>query len=185
MCKKCVHYTGDLTTKTCFRMALLGLLFIFFMIYVGMEVAFGLYIFTFATKSSSKFSKTQGTTLNTVFWGFFAFGRFVSIFVTKVLSPNGMYFNIVCMRTSEYSTTLNHILGLLRCDLIGTIISTVILLCYPLYANSAEFFLWLGVAIYGFSIASTFPTGISWAEQYITINGRYLYLAQKFFCAVD
>nr|CAB3258868.1 sodium-dependent glucose transporter 1-like [Phallusia mammillata] len=133
-----------------FRWTMLGLLFIFFMVYVGMEVAFGLYIFTFATAGATNFSKDQGTALNSVFWGFFAFGRFISIFVSKILSPN----------------------GLLRIDLLGTILSTALLLCYPLYSTSAIFLLWVGVALYGLSIASTFPTGISWAEQYITINGR-------------
>jgi len=132
-----------------FRMKMICLLFFFFMIYVGMEVAFGLYIYTFAINYSTAWTKDLATTLNTVFWGTFAAGRFGCIFVTRCLRPN----------------------TILRCDLIGTLISVVLLICYPLFDQSASFLLWGAVSLYGLSIASIFPTGISWAEQYITVNG--------------
>nr|XP_002122926.3 sodium-dependent glucose transporter 1-like [Ciona intestinalis] len=133
-----------------FRLKMLVLLFLFFLVYVGIEVTFGVYVYTFAINSDKQYSKDSATMINSLFWGAFALGRFISIFVSKVLKP----------------------LGLISIDLVGTFIAAVILVCFPYYYDTADALLWVGTFIYGISMASIFPSGLSYAEQYITINGK-------------
>ena len=133
-----------------FRLKMLSLLFFFFFVYVGMEVTFGVYIYTFAIESENNYSKSQATALNTLFWGLFAVGRFIAIPTSKLISPTKF----------------------LIFDLVGTFTAAVVLACFPLYAKIADFIFWIVVGLYGFSLASIFPTGITWAEQYITVTGK-------------
>ena len=133
-----------------FRIKMLVLLFCFFLIYVGAEVSFGVYIYTFATTCEKQYSKTIASLMNSVFWGAFAVGRFIAIPISRFFPPSRV----------------------LQADLLGTLVSAITLVCFPFYAKSADFLLWLAIAVYGISMASIFPTGITWAEQYITITGK-------------
>ena len=133
-----------------FRIKMLCLLFLFFMVYVGTEVTFGVYVYTFAIHSRRHYSKTAASHLTSLFWGAFAIGRLMAI-------PLAKWF---------------HSAQLLKGDLVGTFTAVIALNCFPLYAQTAEFILWIAVALYGFSMASIFPSGVSWAEEYITITGR-------------
>lgn len=63
--------------------------------------------------------------------------------------------------------------GMLVLDFLGINCATVILTMFSTYAESAEYLLWIAVALYGWSMASMYPSGISWGECYITINWRY------------
>ncbi|XP_078487668.1 sodium-dependent glucose transporter 1-like [Ciona intestinalis] len=133
-----------------FRLKMLVPLFLFYLLYVGIEVTFGVYLYTFAINSDKQYSKDAATMLNALFWGAFALGRFISIFVSKVLKPLGMIF----------------------IDLVGTFIGALILVCFPYYYDTTDSLLWVGTFIYGMSMASIFPSGLSYTEQYITINGK-------------
>ena len=133
-----------------FRCKVLGLLFLFFLVYVGVEVTFGVYIYTFAIHCVNHYSKTTATALNSLFWGTFALGRFLSIPLSKWCSPG----------------------KLIKADLFGTFVAAVTLACFPLYAKKADFLLWIAVSVYGISMASIFPSGVSWAEEYITVTGK-------------
>ena len=133
-----------------FRIKMLFLLFVFFLLYVGNEVAFGVFIYTFAITSDNHYTKSEASLLNSLFWGAFAVGRFIAIPVSKFLPPSKA----------------------LQIDLLGTTFAAVVLVCFPFYAKAADFLLWIGVTVYGLSMASIFPTGISWAEQYITITEK-------------
>ena len=133
-----------------FRIKMLSLLFFFFLVYVGTEVTFGVYIYTFAIQSSNRYSKTAASHLTSLFWGAFALGRLLAIPLSKRFRPS----------------------QLLKGDLLGTAVAVAALNCFPLYARNAEFILWVAVAVYGFSMASIFPSGVSWAEEYITITGK-------------
>lgn len=133
-----------------FRFKMLVLLYLFFLLYVGAEVTFGVYIYTFAIKSAKHYSKSIATGLNSLFWGSFAVGRFIAIFLSKWFQPS----------------------QLLKGDLLGTLIAVIILVCFPYYYQQADILLWIAVIIYGFSMASIFPTGVSWAEEYITVNEK-------------
>ena len=63
------------------------LICIFFFLYVGAEVVMGVDITTFTVKSSLHMSKAEGAFTNAMFWGAFATGRFLSIFLAIYLNP--------------------------------------------------------------------------------------------------
>ena len=60
---------------------------LFFLLYVGMEVCFGLYIATFAVESQLNLSKSEGAFITAIFWGSFATGRFLAIFAAVKMRP--------------------------------------------------------------------------------------------------
>uniref|UniRef100_A0A671MYW4 Major facilitator superfamily domain containing 4B n=2 Tax=Sinocyclocheilus anshuiensis TaxID=1608454 RepID=A0A671MYW4_9TELE len=124
---------------------LLFLLSLFFFFYVGSEVAYGSFIFTYG-KDYVGMKPVEATGLNSLFWGTFAAGRGLAIFFAACLRPG--------------------ILILL--SLVGTTVSAL-LLC--LFSRNPPM-LWACTAIYGVSMSTTFPSGISWVEQYTTVTGR-------------
>uniref|UniRef100_A0A803TIQ1 Major facilitator superfamily domain containing 4B n=1 Tax=Anolis carolinensis TaxID=28377 RepID=A0A803TIQ1_ANOCA len=102
-----------------YHYALIILLSVFFFWYVGAEVAYAAYIFTYArTHVGMKESEAAG--LNSVFWGSFAACRGLAICLAACSHP-------------------------------GSIILLSIILA---------------------SVAAIFPSGISWVEQYTTIQGK-------------
>ncbi|XP_043961581.1 sodium-dependent glucose transporter 1 [Gambusia affinis] len=127
------------------HLALVILLFFFFFAYVGAEVAYGSFIFTFA-KDYAHMPETHAAGLNSLFWGTFAATRGVAIFFAACLYPGTM---------------------ILLC-LVGSMVSSL-LLCLFTNHNAV---LWVGTGLYGASMATTFPSGISWLEQYTTVTGR-------------
>ncbi|KAE8602684.1 hypothetical protein XENTR_v10014082 [Xenopus tropicalis] len=124
--------------------ALIFLLFLFFFCYVGAEVAYGSYIFTYAITTNIDHNKAAG--LNSLFWGVFAAVRGLAI----------------CFATCLYPGTM------LLVSVIGCTLSSLILVLF----NSNHLLLWAGTAVYGASMATTFPSGFSWAQQYTTIGGK-------------
>ncbi|KAK2883736.1 hypothetical protein Q8A67_017373 [Cirrhinus molitorella] len=124
---------------------LIFLLSLFFFFYVGSEVAYGSFIFTYG-KDYIGMKQVEAAGLNSLFWGTFAAGRGLAIFFASCLRPG--------------------ILILL--SLVGTTVSAL-LLC--LFSRNSPM-LWACTAIYGVSMSTTFPSGISWVEQYTTVTGR-------------
>ncbi|XP_050993740.1 sodium-dependent glucose transporter 1 isoform X2 [Labeo rohita] len=124
---------------------LIFLLSLFFFFYVGSEVAYGSFIFTYG-KDYVHMKPAEAAGLNSLFWGTFAAGRGLAIFFAACLHPG--------------------ILILL--SLVGTTVSAL-LLC--LFSRNSPM-LWTCTAIYGVSMSTTFPSGISWVEQYTTVTGR-------------
>ncbi|XP_044145379.1 sodium-dependent glucose transporter 1 [Bufo gargarizans] len=125
--------------------ALIFLLFLFFFFYVGAEVAYGSYIFTYAiTTAAMDHDKAAG--LNSIFWGVFAAVRGLAI----------------CFATCLYPGTM------LLLSVIGCAVASLFLLLF----HTNPIVLWAGSALYGASMATTFPSGFSWAQQYTTIGGK-------------
>lgn len=124
---------------------LVGLLFVFFLFYVGAEVTYGSYVFTYAT-IFAEMTESEAAALNSVFWGAFAVCRGAAIFGAAFLSPATMI--------------------------------VVSLVCSAASSSALAFFahyralLWAGTAVYGASMATVFPSGISWIEQYTVIEGK-------------
>ena len=89
-----IYYKVYKWNKFCFffrRITVLILLFILFFTYVGMEVAFGTFIYTMVTSTIySPMDKTQGTLLNTVFWAALAVGRGLAIPISVKFSPKSL-----------------------------------------------------------------------------------------------
>lgn len=125
--------------------ALILLLSFFFLCYVGAEVTYGSYIFTYA-KTYVAMTENEAAGLNTVFWGTFAICRGLAICFATCSSPGSMI-------------------------LLSVICSTVSSLFLALFSKH-PISLWLGSAVYGASMATIFPSGISWVEQYTTIQGK-------------
>ena len=125
---------------------ILSLMFVFYFFYIGIEVTYGGYIASYAV-CSLDFSKSTAAILTSVFWGTFALARAVSILLAAYKLSPGMMMVI---------------------DIIGSISAMIFLSAFL----SSKVILWVGSAVLGASIASMFPTAISWAEQYIEITGK-------------
>lgn len=127
------------------HMSLIILLFFFFFAYVGAEVAYGSFIFTFA-KDYAHMPQSQAAGLNSLFWATFAVCRGLAIFFAACVYPGTMI-------------------------LLSLVASTVSSLLLCLFSKE-QMALWFGTGLYGASMATTFPSGISWVEQYTTVTGH-------------
>ncbi|NWI95153.1 MFS4B protein, partial [Pitta sordida] len=128
-----------------YHYALIGLLFVFFLFYVGAEVTYGSYIFTYA-KVFAEMKENEAAALNSVFWGAFAACRGVAIFGAAFLYPGTM----------------------IVLSLLASLVSSSALAFFAHYRA----LLWVGSAVYGASMATVFPSGISWIEQYTVVQGK-------------
>lgn len=125
--------------------ALILFLALFFFFYVGAEVAYGSFIFTYA-KEYARMEEPQAAELNSLFWGSFAACRGAAIFFAACVYPG----------------------TLIVLSLVGSVIASLTLVLF----NDHHIMLWICTAIYGASMAATFPSGISWVEQYTTVSGK-------------
>ncbi|XP_063109963.1 LOW QUALITY PROTEIN: sodium-dependent glucose transporter 1C-like [Cavia porcellus] len=125
--------------------ALLCLLFLFFFFYVGAEVTYGSYVFSFATTHVGM-EESEAAGLNSAFWGAFAACRGLAILFATCLRPGTM---IVVSN-------------------IGSLVSSLFLVLF----DKNPLCLWIASSVYGASMATTFPSGISWLEQYTSISGK-------------
>ena len=130
-----------------FRGFLLVLLFIFLMLYVGMEVAIGGLIFSFAFKHGILKSKSLAAYLTSTFWGSFCIGRFLGIPLAKFVRA--------------------HVI--LVIDMIGCLLGALLLV---FVSTSVPTWLWIGTCILGVSMASVFPSTMSWAETFMHVTGK-------------
>ncbi|XP_039385291.1 sodium-dependent glucose transporter 1 isoform X2 [Mauremys reevesii] len=128
-----------------YHYALLILLFLFFFCYVGAEVTYGSYIFNYA-EVYADMKESEAASLNSLFWGAFAACRGLAI----------------CFATCLYPGTM------ILLSVIGSTVSSLFLALLSKHPIS----LWVGTAVYGASMATIFPSGISWIEQYTTIQGK-------------
>ncbi|NXS53758.1 MFS4B protein, partial [Brachypteracias leptosomus] len=128
-----------------YHYALISLLFIFFLCYVGAEVTYGSYVFTYA-KVFAEMKDSEAAALNSVFWGAFAACRGVAIFCAACMYPGTM----------------------ILLSIIGSAASSSCLAFFARHPVS----LWVGTAVYGASMATIFPSGISWIEQYTVVQGK-------------
>ncbi|XP_070705219.1 sodium-dependent glucose transporter 1 [Pempheris klunzingeri] len=127
------------------HMALVVLLFFFFFGYVGAEVAYGSFIFTFA-KDYAHMHQSQAAGLNSLFWGTFAACRGLAIFFAACIYPGTM----------------------ILLSLVGSTVSSLLLCLF----SREKVALWFCTGLYGASMATTFPSGISWMEQYTTVTSH-------------
>lgn len=125
--------------------AIVLLLFLFFFAYVGAEVAYGSFIFTFS-KDFMRMDDTEAAGVNTLFWGSFAACRGLAILLATCVSPG----------------------ALIALSLICCCVSSLMLCLFPLH----QAVLWTGTGLYGASMAAVFPSGLSWVEQYTPVTGR-------------
>ncbi|XP_008582749.1 PREDICTED: sodium-dependent glucose transporter 1 [Galeopterus variegatus] len=135
----------QMSRRAKYHNALLCLLFLFFFFYVGAEVTYGSYVFSFATTHAGM-KESEAAGLNSIFWGTFAACRGLAIFFATCLQPGTM---IVLSN-------------------IGSLVSSLFLVLF----DKNRICLWAATSVYGASMATTFPSGVSWIEQYTTIHGK-------------
>ncbi|MGC8782540.1 MAG: MFS transporter, partial [Anaerolineae bacterium] len=133
------HRTGN-ANRT-----LLALLVLSFFVYVGAELSFGGWIYTYAVKRGLG-TATSAAFLTSAFWGALMLGRLLSIPLAARLKPQ----------------------TILLADLLGCLASMAVILLWP----ASTVALWVGTFGAGFAMASIFPTMISFAERYMTITGQ-------------
>jgi len=130
-----------------FKIRVLVLLFVFFALYVGMEVTYGGFILTYAVRGPPKMTKDRGAFLTSVFWGCFSLGRLFGIPLSRALSPA----------------------VLLLLDVFLTCFSAMGLI---LSGRKIDSILWVCSGTLGFGMSSIFACGVNWAEQYISMTGK-------------
>lgn len=124
---------------------LVGLMVLFFILYVGAEAGFGGWVFTYATTLNLA-SPATAAYLTSIFWGAFTVGRLASIPLAARSKPQTM----------------------LVWDLTGCLISMVIILSFP----SSLTALGIGAAGLGLSQASMFPSMLVYAGRRMPLSGR-------------
>ncbi len=128
--------------QTNLKIVLLIIAFLF--LYVGAEVGFGGWIYTYALEQNLA-NETIGAYLTSAYWGAFTLGRLLSIPIAARLRPRWI------------------LLG----DLSGAILSLIIILLFP----DSALALWTGAILLGLCVASVFPTIFTLAERRITLTG--------------
>ena len=123
---------------------LLGLMVAFLVVYVGAEVGFGGWVYTYALRQNLA-NETTGAYLTSAFWGAFTVGRLLSIPIAARLRPRWI------------------LLG----DLLGGVLSLGLILVFP----GSVVVLWVGAILLGLFIASIFPTMFTLAERRMTLTG--------------
>jgi FHS family Na+ dependent glucose MFS transporter 1 len=139
-----VHQQSNQSTNAVNRW-LIGLIMAFFFIYVGMEVGFGGWIFTYAT-TLGLVNDATAAYLTSAFWGALTTGRLLSIPLAARLRPSAV----------------------LILDLLGALVSVGTLLIW----RDSAVALWLGTIGIGFFFASVFPTTLALAGRRMTITGK-------------
>ena len=140
-----VHQQTDRPTDQQINIHLIGLIMGFLFLYVGVEIGFGGWVFTYAIQTGLV-KDAAAAYLTSAFWGALTVGRLVAIPLATRLRPRTV----------------------LRLDLIGALISVGLIL---LWSNSSTV-LWLGAIGLGFSFASVFPTTIALAERRMPLSGK-------------
>jgi FHS family Na+ dependent glucose MFS transporter 1 len=115
-----------------------------FVLYVGSEVGYGNWIYTYAFKLNFG-TEITAAYLTSAFWGFFTLGRLFGIWVSTRLKP----------------------MTILSLDFAGSLVSLGLIL---LFRDSATV-LWAATILFGISQASIFPTFMTLAEERMHITG--------------
>ena len=124
---------------------LVALIALFFFLYVGAEVGFAGWIFTYVTRRGLA-DETTAALINSIFWGALTLGRLASIPIAIRFSAR----------------------RLLAVDLASGVASAAIMVLLPDSTPA----LWVGAFGLGLSMASIFPTMLSLAGARITMTGN-------------
>jgi fucose permease len=124
---------------------LVGLIAALFFLFVGTELGFGGWIYTYGLETGVADPVTAGY-LTSLFWGSLTLGRLLSIPLAARLRPQVM----------------------LALDLVGLFLSLALLLGW----SDTPGVVWVAAAGYGLSMANVFPTLMTLAEATMPITGR-------------
>ncbi len=124
---------------------LIGLLVLFFFLYVGAEIGFSGWIATYAVVTGMG-DAGVGAYLTSAFWGALTVGRLFTIPLSRRVPPR----------------------RLLLADLTGALLSIGLILLLPSSASVA----WIATMGMGLSLSAVFPTTLYFAERRMRVTGR-------------
>ncbi|KAI1309029.1 Major facilitator superfamily domain-containing protein 4A [Halotydeus destructor] len=116
-------------------------------IYLGLEIAMGSLLTTFAVKSDLHLTKVTGAYMTSVYWSTFTFFRIAAVAYIGYVGP---YYNIIFE------------LGLV-------ILSNLFLVPF---GNSVEWCLWVGVALLGLGVSSIWASVFGFVENYFPVTSK-------------
>ena len=121
---------------------------LFYFLYCAVEDAFSAYLAVFVVKQLS-WSKSEAAQLSSVFWAAFASGRFLCIFIVRVLNSARLLF-VSCLA------------------LVLSMLAFFLMSEHDMYTG-----IWVFTAFLGASMAGIFPTGFTWMEEeLVRVTGR-------------
>lgn len=132
--------TGDQTPAR-----VLGVIGVFFVLYVGVEIGFSGWITTYAEGIELP-GANSATLLNTLFFVFFTLGRFIAVLIARRVRPGLM--------------------------LVASCAVTAVLLLAMAVADGSPVAVWITTALIGLAVAPQFATMIAYAEDHIQLSGR-------------
>ena len=116
-----------------------------FLLYVGTEVGFGGWIFSFVVESETASEAVAGV-INAIFFGAFTLGRLFAIPLTTRFANRQLLF----------------------ANYVGSLLSLILLL----FKSDSIVMVSIASAGLGLSMASTFPVLMTFAGKHLTLNGR-------------
>jgi FHS family Na+ dependent glucose MFS transporter 1 len=128
-----------------FNYLVVGLVVVFFFLYVGAEIGYGNWIFTYATALELGTMKSAAY-LTSAFWGFFTIGRLIGIPVAARTAP----------------------MKILFVDLIGCLLALGLIIA----GAQSQTALWAGTILLGLFMASVFPTIMTFADSKLHLSGE-------------
>jgi len=127
-----------------FPLVPVALIVVMFLFYVGLELGFGNWIYTYTLKLGLG-DITTAANLNSIFWGSFTLGRFIGVWVSTRLRSQTILF----------------------IDIFGCAIGIVVIMLW----KDSSTALWAGTIMLGLSMASVFPTFIILAGERMQVTG--------------
>ena len=124
---------------------LVVLLVLFFFGFVGAEVTFGTWIYTYTLENGFG-DAVQSAYLTSAFWGAFTIARLLNVVFAKWISVTNM----------------------LWITLSGSLISLCSLIIWP----DSKIALWIAILGFGFFIATIFPTAMNFAESLNAVSSK-------------
>lgn len=138
------HGVADEVRKAPFSLLPVVVMAILFFLYVGLELGFGNWIYTYAFTLNLETDITAAR-LTSAFWGSFTFGRLLGIWIST------------CLRSKT----------ILFMDIVGCAISIAIMVLW----KDSSLALRVGTVGLGFSMASVFPTFLMLAGERMQVTG--------------
>ena len=139
------HEKGAERTKAQLNFLVVGLVVLFFFLYVGAEIGYGNWIFTYATTLGLG-SPVSAAYLTSAFWGFFTIGRLLGIPLAVRAAP----------------------IRILFFDLAGCLVALGLIII----GSQSQAVLWIGTILLGLCMASVFPTIMTLADSKLHLSGE-------------
>ena len=127
------------------RTALIWLIALFYFAFVGVEIGYGNWLSSYAFNMGLANEKTS-ILLASIYWGAFTISRLISIPISARVNPR---------RIVIY-------------DIAGSLLGLGLIFIFP-YRTEV---LWIGTILLGLSVASLFPTMLTYAESLLKMTGK-------------